>query len=564
MAHLQCTQIPQTTLPIVVGIHFGSRRCWVACSYRATPDQMWLGAPSALPDTRASVPHSVLVNDDGSFEFGYAAEARYNEYLEAQKSGQPLPGHLYSRFTEALRHNPPGAGPLMAVSSAGKQHSLMDIVVKSLLAVKDYSVRRVSANYNHRVAPTKDMQWALAIPDSLNDFAMAFMRKAAFQAGLAATEQSENLMLVSEPEAAAMSVHIGAPEQELITKGSRIAVINCEGSSFHIGINEVQSVAPLQLQAITTPNSGAWGREYVNEEFRKFLRELLGPELYQQTEQPYESYTIFTDFDRVKKLFEPPKDPANIRLIDVLDNQQQLVDLAAAYNQRFPDTPVLESSVLRSGFLSMSKALMLSFFEPTLKAVVAGARSALQGVSGVNAIMVIGFCDTHAVLIERLKAEFHMKNGLRVIPYDPLAITRGAVYCGLYREVQQRRVAAYHYGLAMRRSGGTDEHDAFEVIVGKGEELLPDHSVSRFALPVSVAQEAIVWTLYRTQGDEEGAEPPPTVAGLVKLGRVTAPCPPGPDFMARRQHARFMFGGHEITVVVEGPEGAETRATVAF
>jgi hypothetical protein len=544
---------------VVVGIDFGTAYSGVAYAYKADPTSMKQGAPTALEATQTKVPTVILINNDKTFEFGYAAEAKYNEYLMAHEEGTELPGQLYKRFKMELKDKDSGFETIKAKSVAGKEHPVMDLVVKCLAALKDFAISRISSGYGAAVNPLEDVQWVLTVPAIWNDFGKAFMRRAAFLAELVPTEQSDNLMLVLEPEGAALAVHVGAFQHGLLGEGSRFMVLDCGGGTIDITTYEVRSICPLQLKAIAIPSGGAWGGEYVNVEFKKFLNVFLGPNLYKESESPYEFYTISCEFDKIKMLFDPSKDPASIRLIDVLEHKKQLVELAEAYNATHPDKPVLISPTLRNGFLTMSKELMLSFFEPCLKSTVEETKRVMRDNLGIRHIIVVGGFGSSRVLTERVGSEFHMKGGVNVVLSDPNpkpqgAIALGAVYFGLYKDIIQARLSPYTYGVAMRMNG---EDERFSILVSKGEELPADHAAYLMGLPISPDQEKIVWRVYRSEKSE-----PTHVTGELLMGTVTALCPKNGDQYKRKQVGWYKFGGPEIRITIENAEAQKFEGEI--
>jgi hypothetical protein len=263
-------------------------------------------------------------------------------------------------------------------------------------------------------------------------FDKAFLRRAVYKAGL----PSNNLLIVSEPEAAALGVHVDVPHFQLLSASYRFLVLNCKGQATDIFTYEDISTSPPTLRDVAVPTGGAWGADSVNAEFEKFLRELLGAAFLSEYEGSYELNYITCEFDKARAMFSPSSNPSGIRLIDMLENKRQLVSLAEAWNVKHPDRRVINSITLRYGFLTMSKELMLSFFVPALSCIVDATQAALRNCSGIRHIAVVGdFAATPAVT-ERLIAEFHNKNGVWVVISNTRApIARGAVYFGVHKDL---------------------------------------------------------------------------------------------------------------------------------
>lgn len=551
--------------PVVVGIDFGTAYSGIAFAYKADPGSIQCGAPTAVDYSQMKVPTALLELPDGTWEFGNAAESKYNEILmnhNATDPDAPLSAHLYKRFKMILKDEESGYDTLTAMSIDGKVHSLMDLVVRSLEKLKDFAIEKVSVGFGGELKPLRDVQWVLTVPAIWNDFGKSFMRKAAFKAGLIDNELSDNLMLVLEPEGASLAVHVGASQHGLLGPGSRFMVLDCGGGTVDITVHEVLTVQPLALKAIAVPSGGNWGGDYVNIEFKKFLKELLGPELFKEHTMPYEFYCIMSEFDKIKMAFDPSKEPGFIRLTDVLNEKGQLLGLIETYNANHPDKVINVSPTVRNGFLTMSRELMLSLFEPSLKATVDETRSVLSQHAEIGTIMVVGGFGSSKVLTDRIRAEFHNpEKGLRVLvpntrPRPQGAIGHGAVYFGLHKHIIRSRVAAYTYGVAVREG---DVTDVFSPLVCKGDELPFNHEASMSGIPASEEQDALTWRIYRSDKPD-----PTSVLDEHLLGLLTVECPPDPIASNRRQRANFEFGGSEIKVTIENALGEVTKAEISM
>lgn len=384
------------------------------------------------------------------------------------------------------------------------------------------------------------------------------------------TEESESLMLVLEPECAALAVYVGTSE---LGYGSRFMVLNCGSGMVNISVHDTHSVNPLQLATIAPPTGGPWGDNTVNEEFQKFLAELLGPELYALTDDPCRAIAIFhisLDFEKLRMDFNPSKQPRFLRLIDFMESKDQLAALAKVWNSNHPDKPILMTPQLRSSILPMSNELMLSFYEPSLSAIVDKIRREMCNNGAIRDIFLVGGYGTDKVLTHRIMKEFHFKFGMTVIPLQPVAkaeeaVAMGAVYFGWYRGVFQSRVAACSYSvvaIGARDTTGTSS-DRLETIVREGEVVPVNHVVTLSALPVQPEQGIITWRLYRSR---EGQSAPELVTDAIFLGAFHAPCPPQPDNMQMIKPTRLLlrFGAAELQVTALDSAMRKTRLTLGF
>jgi hypothetical protein len=476
-----------------------------------------------------------------------------------------MPGSLFTGFKMELKDKVAGMHEILAKSTGGtpKAVPVLLLTTEVLRNLKNGAVKKISEGwlgcYDHA-----DTQWVLTVPAIWNDFAKAIMRHAAVNAGLIQDVTSSNLTIVLEPEAAALAVHLGQTALRLLTQGKLFMTLDCGGGTIDITVHEVVQTEPhLQLKAVVVPAGGPWGGNYVNQEFEKFLRELLGEDLFQDYvngADPNGTAEVRAAFDVAKCKFTPGEEPARINLNNFLSTRGQLLTLAEAFNTAHPEKPILKNSrienLLKNGHLPMSSELMLSFFEPYLAQTVRAVRESLDKAPGVSAIILVGGFGASRVMIERIKAEFdtyHAHNnptGLRVVSPDPsprpqAAIVQGAVYFGLYRNIVVSRLAPCTYGIAMKINGVAN---SFQVLVLKGQELRFDHRFSQLGGPSSPQQTMIKWRVFRSTEDTE----PRRVSdrGVEAVGAVEVPCPAHDDQTQRMQTTHFVFGGTEIVVTV--------------
>eukprot|EP01032_Pedospumella_encystans_P011191 gene11191-13029_t len=414
---LSLGEVSEDCKPVVIGIDFGTAYSGIAYATRGDPRAVWLGAPSCTDASQVKVPTSLLRLEDGTWKFGHEAESLYRDMLQGhdRESGAPINMQLFKRFKMVLKDATKGYDTLTAPSLTGTSYPLKHLITESLRILKDFALERVGLGFGGEFVATRDVQWVLTVPAIWNEFGKSFMRKAAFAAGLMDEEESDNLLLVLEPEGASLAVHAGAAQHGLLGVSSRFMVLDCGGGTVDITVHDVTKVKPLEMKAISVPTGGDWGGDYVNIEFKKFLKELLGPELYRENEAPLEFFSIFAEFEKNKQAFEPSANPANIRLIDVLENKKDLVGLVEKYNATHTSTPILVNPTLRNGFLTMSKELMMSFYEPFLLATVNETRRVMTATPNIRHIMVVGGFGSSKVLTDRIRTEFHNKLGVRVI-----------------------------------------------------------------------------------------------------------------------------------------------------
>jgi len=116
------------------------------------------------------------------------------------------------------------------------------------------------------------------------------MRKAAFDAGMISSENSDRPRLCLEPEAACMACEDqrileqgeqnAGIQQQLLKNGDRFMVLDCGGGTVDITVHHVEGTSPLKLTEICEASGGPWGSTFVDQEFEQFLKKLMGDDCW--------------------------------------------------------------------------------------------------------------------------------------------------------------------------------------------------------------------------------------------------------------------------------------------
>ena len=327
----------------------------------------------------------------------------------------------------------------------------MDLIKQCLIILKRFAMSDRGAALDIKEG---DVQWVLTVPAIWTDFGKAFMRTAAHRAGLIPTEQSDDLMLVLEPEAAAVAVQPGLMEYDILERGSQFLVLDCGGGVTDITVHEVEAVIPaLQLKTIAIPSGGAWGGDDVNAMFKKFLRRLL-TESYCEEQEKEQMLMLSFDgicekFDRIKADFGPRNEPEEVDLSYVLPSRGALAGLVQNYNAHAPPNAQLGQAQSRhQGFFRITPELLRSFHEPVLEPIVEATRAALNQHSGIRFIVVVGGFGSNHLVHTRIFNEFDGKNGIRCLlptanPSPQAAIAYGGVLFGLHGSMVTSRLSPH-------------------------------------------------------------------------------------------------------------------------
>ena len=131
------------------------------------------------------------------------------------------------------------------------------------------------------------------------------MRRAAYKAGLISEEASSRLELALEPEAAC----VACKENEELQKGDRFMVLDCGGGTVDITMHVVVENAPnLTLDELRRPAGGPWGSTFVDDEFERFISNLIGVDAFRQFKPSSPWIEFMKCWEDVKLSYDPSQD----------------------------------------------------------------------------------------------------------------------------------------------------------------------------------------------------------------------------------------------------------------
>lgn len=163
-------------------------------------------------------------------------------------------------------------------------------------------------------------RYCLTVPALWSDKAKHTMRQAAIRAGLIQpSDPSDRLVLVSEPEAAALYCQESMDVQ--LNKGDRILVCDAGGGTVDLIVFQVQEQRQ-HLKEITKGIGESCGSVFLDERYKDLLRERLGTEVIDGL-PPREMNDLMEQFiDNIKPEFDGVDDhyvtlPRSINLDDL-------------------------------------------------------------------------------------------------------------------------------------------------------------------------------------------------------------------------------------------------------
>jgi molecular chaperone DnaK (HSP70) len=553
--------------PVVVAMDFGTSSSGIAFAHSRDPSSVIFSAPCA-ESGQIKVPTVLLRLNDGNWLFGNEAEQRYHQELMKHIHTRGLsPAEKFTsmqffrgyKMTLKDLDGSDSFDSIMASAANGDQQPLLTLVFLSLWFLKNHAldrIRKTGLLENEDVASSA-IQWVVTIPAIWNDFAKAFMRKAAVIAGLIDCEDSSDLILALEPECAAIACHLKSSSSlggHLLREGVRFLVVDCGGGTIDLAGCEVNSLVPFQMSVIQSPQGCEGGGENVNQAFKWLLNNLLKDTFNNEATMPLAFHNIMKDFERLKcslQLSSNKRDSVKcmINLREILDDPSELEGLIQDFNNSQRECGInlpigLEN---RNGYLILEREALEFLFQPTLVSIQQEITKSLKLMPSLDFILLVGGFGSSDPVFHTINEHFGAEVSIYsppIIPTPQAAILKGAVLYGFQpSSVVLSRVAHHTYGIKMYPN-------RFRKIITVGDLLPVGHEVEVWGIPVYPDQFMIEWKLLVTSKVN-----PLYAHEALELGKVTAYCPPGEKLRDRKQRIKLKFGGTEITTEIVNTEG---------
>ncbi|KAI8973362.1 hypothetical protein BDF20DRAFT_907002 [Mycotypha africana] len=371
--------------------------------------------------------------------------------------------------------------------------------------VLDDILKGFATNYDPQL-----FRYCLTVPAMWSDLAKYSMRRAAIRAALIKeTDPPDKLMLISEPEAAALYCERMC-EQVNLRKGDRILICDAGGGTVDLTVFEVLTEEgrykrSQHLKEIAKGMGESCGSVFLDENFRLLLQEKLS-EQYDKIPAAALNNLMEQFVDNIKPEFDGLDDhylnlPAIVNLEDLMIDDCSLDE----------GTLVLRANELKE-----------KVFEPIIQRVLSLLTKQYEQISDretpIDCIFLVGGFGSSNYLYERVQQVFG--NRVRQIlcpPRAAMAVVRGAVYFGLDPRVIISRVSRRTYGInaglpfdesrdpissrIVRPDGSVRCTSRFLPFVQKGDEVPVDHCITErmFVYYGSMPSTDII--LYATDSD---------------------------------------------------------------
>ncbi|CAH0022627.1 unnamed protein product, partial [Clonostachys rhizophaga] len=287
----------------------------------------------------------------------------------------------------------------------------------------------------------------LTVPATWSEKAKLLTRCAALDAGFASKE-SDKIMLIPEPEAAAHAalksgLHTLA---NFVETGTNVMVCDCGGGTVDITSYEIQRTHPtLKLREVAVGAAGKCGGTFVDRNFFKLMVERFGEAFTSLGADQIGPASSFMDQFELKKKDFSMKNPSKRphRLILPMPSLQLTPEIQKYYEKR-------SSSVL------LRPEDFKILFDPVIDKIEKLVQDQVSEVerregSSISTIILVGGFGSSPYLNERLESWCKQRRIRLKLPWTDgwSAIVRGSVLRGLEGSIVKEKKCRRHYGYTL-------------------------------------------------------------------------------------------------------------------
>lgn len=452
------------TYRIAIAIDFGTARSGYAYQFFEDKDAKDPIFRNKWPDTNEfypKTPTEILFRSDGAVEaWGHTARKRFTQLREeaAEK------GYILIENFKTLLHDGKDRdkdGPF--IMREGKKFSVMKLIAEFLKLVKEVALKDIAETLGGEgLLDENEIRWCLTVPAVWREDSKQLMSRAAQLAGLIGegTQEAERLLLVLEPEAAAVHCQqvMMRKNESGLESGKTIMIVDAGGGTVDITVHEVR--LGEGLDELIPCGGGLHGSKYVDRNFREFLGRKLCAEVIDEfeTQWPVEYAKLMSAWETIKCNYDATPNwcdsiPIPKRLEKILEKDFPEVLNRLAQMQDGDDATIL-----------LTHDDMELIFKSVVDQLIGKVSSQFNALGNQRCdilFLVGGFAES-PVLKQRIKGEFGDRVERIVIPDRPgAAVLQGAASFGVNPGVVIARRSTLTYGTdcTMPFEDGKDSED---------------------------------------------------------------------------------------------------------
>ncbi|KAI9271871.1 hypothetical protein BDA99DRAFT_459670 [Phascolomyces articulosus] len=464
----------------------------------------------------------------------------------------------------------------------GNELTPVQAVGDYLSELHKHTLQELSRSFAKNYHPDT-FRYCLTVPAVWTDKAKNLMRQAAIQAGLInPSDPSDRLILVSEPEAAALYCEETMTDQVHLKDNDRIMICDAGGGTVDLIVFQVNfknggssGGRKRELKEVTKGMGESCGSVFLDNGFLELLKTKLGAKVMSKV-TPREMNSMMGYFiDTIKPEFNETDDyylelPRSVKIEDI-----------PASIREYDDEGHLDDGILKFS----GQELKNNVFDPVVDKVLSLIEKQYQQIPDgrLNFMFLVGGFGSSKYLYQRIHKVFKdTKVNQIVCPADraALAVVRGAAYFGVHPEVVVSRVSRRTYGIniseifdekldppskRVERPDCVRCKDRFYYFVKKNDEVQVDHCISKEFFAYYGIQKTVDIGLYATESDHVPRytdEP-----GVPRIANISVPVPKVSK-MKKNEHLfftiRMYFGRTEIRMEAEFKTGQKYEVNCDF
>lgn len=559
-------KLDRDSIQVVAAIDFGTSCSGYAFSYKKEPKKIlkktkWTDSPTPYVKNLTNI----LYNPQQEFmAWGWQARTRYAHIKGAFEN--PKDYDFFENFKMLLREKKEASkdGPIITADS-GNKYLLLNVISDYLQRLKEQTLQHIQSETAGKVSE-QSILWCLTVPAIWTDAEKQLMRRAAKKAGLIGDSdtESERLLLVLEPEAAAIYCLENEIEKSHLTPGSRLMVVDSGGGTVDITVHEV--VEEDSLREVVEGTGGTYGSTYVDRNFEDYLKLKFSNEVIDKYGQDYplEYLEMMAAWERAKCDFDPQR-----------SNPIILFPLGGSFyrflSKQHPQTleRLADEQNGDDGRIYIDHQIMIDIFNLTLNGLVKKVEEQFQKLDdkGCDFIYLVGGFSNSPLLQKRIEEEFRTRITNKIIrpqraDAPGAAIVEGAVLYGWNPPAIAARCSRLTYGCKVsspfqpevdpeeKKYWAKDYkedycRDRFDIFVRAGDLVNIKENVSKIYCPMEQEQKSMHLAFYASENcqvrytDERGVN---------LLGEMVVEMPETTDGLNRRVDVTMYFGRTEIQV----------------
>ncbi|KAJ3431805.1 hsp70 family protein [Anaeramoeba flamelloides] len=311
-----------------------------------------------------------------------------------------------------------------------------------------------------------NIKWVLTIPAIWSERSKYQMRKAAYQAKLIKTLNSDQLLFALEPEAAAIHNYYGLKKSERFNE-PKCLIVDAGGGTIDITALKISTDLNMenQLEVLIAPKGGDFGANYVDREFQKFLVEFFLNDENFLINDKHGYQSMLVEWEEIKKnvTLEFRGDIHRKQRINVapklIPNKSNLKKLIEIYNQKSK----YKIEICGKSNINITRDHLFSFFEPSINQITKHLNFLFENYDQLkdckHIIMVGGYSKSMA-LVNSIKSKFEKIGKTVTTSKNPgRHVIMGAVRYGFQPNIIRWRRLNFTYGLKISQVFKSEVHD---------------------------------------------------------------------------------------------------------